>query len=274
MTNDLQNIVADAASAAGNNPRDAVRTFQAADARYGQLMDMNEILRGVSGVGREGAIARATTAAKEVGGDARLLQEMRRHMPQQAFQHVGAQILSELGTGREGEFSLPVFVKGWNKLSEPAKRALFSPPHLRDINEIVDMAGTISKSLKAAESGSHATGPLVMFEVLKTLGELAIGYGAGVVTGHEIAQAGLVAGASQGLTFLLSRPAATSSARAWMRAWGNFLQENTPARAAAFKMATRNLGNTLGVSQDVINAAVQRAQQPPADNRRPEVPIR
>jgi hypothetical protein len=47
---------------------------------------------------------------------------------------------------------------------------------------------------------------------------------------------------------------------AWSRAWRGLAMARTPARIAAFKLATRNLSNQLGVPVErILEAAQQHA---------------
>jgi hypothetical protein len=277
MTGDLREGVARQAQANARNPADVVRAFDEAEGQFGTLAEQNRVLSQINRSGAEGAFAQVKRATQNIGGDARLLQQMRQTMPAAEWQQASGQILSELGTraaegGSEASFSLQQFARNWRSMSNTAKTAMFEPAHRQNIDEIVDAAGHIGKALEKANK-SHTSGGFIAFETIKTIGELALATGAGFMTPEKAALAWGGLAAVNGATFLLSRPAAAASTRAWAHAWQGAVANPTPARTAIFKVATRNLGNTIGVPAEKI-AQVADDASTPEPNKRVEVPIR
>jgi hypothetical protein len=270
MTADLRTVVQQGAVANAHSPQQALRAFEEAEATFGRLAEQNRALQGLIDAGGESAIARLMGAAKEKGGDARLLQQLRRQMTPQEFEHIGGTLLSELGQ-RQGEFSLQQFATNWEKLSQPARAALFSPRHLSDINDIVAMGQHINRALEATNR-SHSGTVLVAFEMLKSAAETAIAAGAGWITAGELAAGVSGVALPQVIGMILASPARAASTRAWLTAYRNFIADATPARAAVFKVATRNLGNTLGVPAEKVAQIAEDATPP--QKQQVEVPIR
>jgi hypothetical protein len=270
MTADLRTAVQQGAAANARSPQQALQAFEEAEATFGRLAEQNQTLQGLIDAGGESAIARLLGAAREKGGDARLLQQLRRQMTPQEFEHIGGTLLGELGQ-RQGDFSLQQFATNWEKLSEPARTVLFSPQHLSDINEIVAMGQHISRALEATNR-SHTGNVYVALEMIKSIAELGIAAGAGWVTTGEILGAAGTTAVPQVIGMILASPARAASTRAWLTAYRNWVSGPTPARAAVFKVATRNLGNTLGIPAEKIAGVAEEATPP--EKKRVEVPIR
>ena len=227
----------------------AGKEFDAAESRFKVLAEHNRQLAKMVRAPGETAIGKAIGAAREKGGYVRMLQQMRQSMPPEYFEHIGGQILHELGSASAtGDFSLSRFVTGWNKLSRPAKEALFSPEHLRDINNIVGMGEQIKGSLAVSHANtSHTATPIIMFDIAERVVE-------SVAEGHFIGAAGVVGSGAAGamLARWLASPAKASAMRAWGDAYQNMQQRSTPVRSATFNFATRRLAHTLGIPVDRI----------------------
>jgi hypothetical protein len=266
MTQDIRGIVSQAAlgnrTASGAHfwpiPAQrsaAVRAFDRAETEFGPLADQNTALQNLIDAPREGAIATLLGAAKAKGGDLSTLAQLRQavrdgRMSQADFDQIGGALLAELGhTGPNSPFSLGRFVTNWDKVSDRAKSVLFSPQHLRDINDIFNLGAHIKRSLRETNS-SHTANVLIWFDLARdaiVLGAsgMAGTMGPGVIGGAAMATPGLA------LMHWLSRPASASAMAKWARARAGMAQP-TPARIAVFNLATRNLSNNLGVPVETI----------------------
>jgi hypothetical protein len=163
MSEDLRDTVAAAARGTGGKPatfaeqQAAVDAFEKAEERFGYLADQNDKLSDLlkSPYG-QAPLERLMGAAEGTGGDAKLLNQMKRAMSPAEFNVVGGQILHELGqNSATGEFSLAKFATNFNKLSPEAKGALFSAKHIRDIEDIAGLGMHIKGALRDANT-SHS----------------------------------------------------------------------------------------------------------------------
>jgi hypothetical protein len=112
--------------------------------------------------------------------------------------------------------------------------------------------GSHIKRALGESSTSHSASMLVLLDVAKDAALL----------GSDIASGGLGMGSAigagttiglWGIARWLGNPATASSMGAWSRAYrAATLGQPTPARIAAFKIATRNLANNIGVPAEQI----------------------
>lgn len=257
MTMDLRDMVAAAARGTGGRPATrpqqvaAVRSFTDAEGEFGPLAEQNGMLRRLIDSRGEGAIATLLGAAREKGGDIRLLAQLRGSMRPADYQQVGGMLLTELGhQNATGEFSLSKFVTNWDKVSDRAKGVLFSPQHLRNIEDIAEMGTHIKSALKESSS-SHSASFLVFLDLAKDAALL----GADVMSGGLGLGTAAGVGTSGGIALLarwLGNPAIASSMASWTRARIGLIGHPTPLRLSAFNLATRNLSNNLGVPVESI----------------------
>lgn len=276
MTEDLRRIVYTAAAGSAAHKQAAVRAFDEAERAFGPIAELNDRLNAMAGAKGEGSIATLLGAAKEKGGDLRLLAQLRHSMPAADFNHIGGQLLYELGhSAKTGDFSLAQFATRWEGISDRAKQIMFDPQHLRDIENIVGMGQHIKTAL-AESSSSHSANLLVAFEVLKELAAMAVELHTGGL-GMGVAGALGGSGAVYTLTHWLANPVQARALSNWTRAYRTIsLGQPSPARIAAFKLASRNLANNLNIPIERIAEAVQKhlpaAAQEPADNKGPKQP--
>jgi hypothetical protein len=277
MTADLRSMVQVAATdqtPAGQ--RAAVNAFNEAERAFGPIAEANRRLNALARAPGETAISKLLNAAKEKGGDVRLLAELERNMPPDAFHHLGGQLLFELGhSPRTGEFSLAQFVTNWDKLSERGRDILFSPQHRTDLEEIFQMGQHIKGALKES-STSHSATPLVAFEMLKELGafigDVYHGGGGIYTAGAAATTAGIGA-----VTHWLGNPVQARAISNWTRAYrAATLGAPTPARIAALKIASRNLAHNLNIPVEDVMRTMQKHTPAAADEQqqdnRPQVP--
>lgn len=245
MTGDLRVM---AYRAAKGNPGEAVKAFDQAEKQFGRIAEQNEILNGLLNSKGEAAVQSLMGAASEKKGNLRLLAQLRTQMDPDKFAFIGGALLHELGQSARsgGEFSLDQFVTNWSKLSSGAKAALFSPQHLRNIEDIFDMAQHVKGALETANR-SHTGGVFLAWETLKTAAEVAIAAGAGAVDPTYAAYSGGTFLLANAITRWLASPSKAASIAAFTRAGKVYQQNPTPGRRALFNLATRNMANNLEV---------------------------
>lgn len=258
MTADLRDMVQ---AAAGRNPtaqRAALSAFDRAEQQFGRLADQNALLNRLVNARGEGAIATLLGAAKEQGGNLRLLAQLRHSMDPQDFQQIGGTLLSELGhQNASGEFSLAKFSTNWDKVSDRAKAVLFSPQHLRDIENIAEMGMHIKGALRESNT-SHTAGALILLDMARDALMLGVGIGTGAISAGAAMTGGLAAVPGVVLAHWLATPATAAAMSNWTRAYRAVtLNQPSPARIAAFNLATRNLANNIGVPVQKVMQSIQ-----------------
>lgn len=253
MTSDMRRMAARGAhdqTPAGQ--RAAVDAFDAADRQFGPLADQNKLLKRLVDRQDESAVATLLRATTEKGGNVRLLSQLKRSMDPADFDVIGGQLLHELGhSNATNSFSLAKFVTDWTKVSDGAKRALFDPQHLRNIEAIAGMGEHVKGALRES-STSHSANLLVLMEVAREAWEIAHGLvttghlGAGALAGSAAAPASLV------LTHWLATPSSASSMARWSAAHNAYVRRPSRITEAGFAIATRNLSHTVGVPAESI----------------------
>jgi hypothetical protein len=277
MTADLRNMVAASARGTAGRPATpaqrgaAVMAFQDAEREFGPLAEQNGLLRRLIDSRGEGAVATLLGAAREKGGNTPLLAQLRGSMRPPDFHAIGGMLLTELGhSNATGEFSLARFTSNWDKVSDRAKGILFSPQHLRNIEDIAEMGAHIKSALKESSS-SHSASFLVFLDLAKDAALL----GADVMSGGLGMGTAVGAGTSAGIAMLarwLGNPATASSMAAWTRARIGMINHPTPARLAAFNLATRNLSNNLGVPvESILKRLAARSETESPNDEKPKV---
>lgn len=257
MTTDLRDMVQAAAVQARNPPQRAIQAFDTAEREFGRLAEQNTVLQRLVNSRGEGAIATLLGAAKERGGNVRLLAQLRQSMNPQEFEVVGGTLLHELGhNNATGQFSLAQFATNWEKISDHAKNVLFSPQHRRNIDDIAGMGMHIKGALRES-STSHSASGVLLLEVAKDAALLTTDVMSGGL-GAGSAVAATTSVALWTLTRWLANPAVASSMGRWARTYRAVtLGQPTPARIAAFNAATRNLANTLGVPMENLVRSIE-----------------
>jgi hypothetical protein len=256
ITQDMTRNIANAAhtqTPAGR--RAAVLTFMEAEQAFERLRPFNEQLNQLAENGAAG-LASILTAAGEKSSDLPLLRHLEQYMPQREFRMLGGQVLGELGQSAGG-FSLSQFSNNWRKLSESAKTTLFEPAHKAQIDRIAAL-GDWLRQVRRDTSTSHSSNWLAYVigagELLGMAGEgwalykeAVEGEGPGAYTAATTAQNV----AMLSTAFILGNRARTAAAANWLQAI-RALASPTPARTAAFNVATRNLANTMGISERAL----------------------
>jgi hypothetical protein len=250
MTGDMEGIVRQHATVPPDRAADALNLAHMTARTF---IEQNGTLQRVLNIRADERMAGALiTAAQEKTGNLRLLAELRSSLPPDDFHMIAGSLLNELGhSPATGEFSLNRFVTNWSKISKNARQILFSPQHLQNIEDIVGMGEHIKGALRESNT-SHTAGVLMLFDVARDAILLGATMAAGTMSGTTMAGGAL---ATPGLVFMhwLARPAVASSMARWARARQALYDYGwTPARLAAFNLATRNLANTLGVPPELF----------------------
>jgi hypothetical protein len=275
MTDDLRANVYAAAHGDAAAKQAALDAFDRADRLFGPFSEFNRFLRDIAEDNGESAIARLMSKAQEKTGDLTLLAQLRATMPPEAFNQIGGQVLHELGN-QQGQFSLAKFVTEYDKLSPKARDLLFSPQHRQDIDNIFQMGSHIKGALKTANT-SHTAAPLILLDLARDAVMTGAGVAVGAISGAGVAAS--AAAAAPGVVFAhwVSGPATARAVSNWTTAYrAATLGVPTPARIAAFKIATRNLAHNLNIPVEDVTRTIQQhlpaAAQPSQDNERPKVP--
>lgn len=251
---DLKDIVRKAST----NPNHAESLYNTAEITAGEIIENNKTLEKIINSKGEGAVSTLLRAANEKGGNLPLLRQLKATMPKQAFEQVSGVLLHELGfsPSATNKFSLKQFETNWAKVSNQAKDMLFSPEHRQWIENIAGLARHVKDADRFA-STSHSADLVVLLDIVKD----------SALMGHDIMSTGMPgigtaigAGTSAALylfTRWLASPAKAKSISAWVSAYrGLTLNQPTPARIAAFKIATRNLANNVDIPVDKIMSIV------------------
>lgn len=241
MSGDLANAVKANVKPGVNSPN-AAMVWQSAESAAEELIGRNKSLQRLLNVQSDQSLSGSVIdAARNRGGNARLLMQLRQQMPKRDFEEITALGLSELGHNTATDsFSLSQFATGWNKLSDSAKSILFADPtHRKALDDISKLGGFLKDADKYAnKSGTGravGVGDLVK-ETVKAVKSINVGEIAALV-GH-LATGGL-------LTRVLARPATANSLRKWILTAQTKEGALTPARRAALGLATRNLLSNL-----------------------------
>jgi hypothetical protein len=257
MAKDLRNIV-DKTSV---NKQQAQKLFTDAEKNFGILAKENELLEAIRDANAQGGIAKLVNAAKEKNGFLPLLATVKKSLPPKDFERITGLIMNELGRNTAGDFTFAQFVTQWRKMSDASKALLFRPEHRENIDNIAQLAEHVKVADKLRNT-SNTAGAMIMFDVLRAVAELGLSAAAGILTGHEAASAAATIGGGMALGAFMASPAKVASFSRWTQAYRALtLNQPTPARIAAFKVATRNLANTVGIPFDRLMAEIDPGQE-------------
>lgn len=275
MTADIRDMAAAATKGTGGKPATAaqqqatVHAFDQAEKEFGRLAEQNKGLNRLLGSQGQAPLEKLMGAASEKGGNLKLLAQLRAAMSPSEFNVIGGQLLHELGhNNATGEFSLSKFATGFDKLAPGAKSILFSPKHAKDIEDIAGLGSHIKKALRDTNT-SHTSNVIILFELAK---DAVIMASTGALTA-ALSGPGLAGAAAATPAVLFSHwlgsPATASSMAAWSRARVGMLGHPTPARLAAFNIASRNLANNLGMP---VESVIKRIAGPAASRAEDDQP--
>jgi hypothetical protein len=235
----------------------ALPEFDKADAQFRVLAEQNRQINKQLKAAGERAIGAMIGAARPQSGYARELERLKQIMPADKFQAIGGQILHEIGIDpKTGTFSLAKFTTDWNRqLSREAKQALFSPEHLKNLEDIFHLGKTIKTSLATTQQNfPHTATPLIFVELAQHIADaISEGRYLKAASGVALAPAGLI------LTHWLASPAKAQAMSVWGKALQGMMAAPTvAARRAVFNTATRKLAQQLGVpAERIIDAAMR-----------------
>lgn len=265
VNSDLKNIV----RGAGPDPNTAESLFNTAEMTAQRHIQENNLLQNLQNAKGEGAISSVLNAAKEKGGNLRLLSGLRRDMAPDDFAQLSGTFLNEMGKGANG-FSLAKFATEWgNKTSAGAKNVMFSPEHRQWLDNISSL-GQHVKNVDQYVNHSNTAGALMLFELMKAGAE-----GVGAVAGGLVKPAGAIGALGYGAlaatpALYLARPATAAAMSKWTTAYrAATLGVPSPARIAQLRIATQNLANTLGIPPDQAWSIVAANAPTRQTNREP-----
>jgi hypothetical protein len=249
------------------NPNIAESLYKTAELKAGDRIKVNKQLEPLTQQSGENIIGTLVNSAREKSGNIALLREAKRTMPPAAFDQVAGVLLHELGLaeGQTGEFSLSRFATNWAKVSEQAKSTMFSPQHREWIDNIAGLGNHLKDAGKFTNS-SHTGSIILLLDIAKDAALLAhdltqngeLGVGAALGAGTSLA-APLVA------RWLASPKTAAPMSRFVTAYRALTLNQPTPARVAAFKVATRQFANNVHVPFDrIMQIASDRLGSAPA----------
>lgn len=187
------------------------------------------------------------------------LNKLTRHDPAATLEALGYNPATD-------HFSLDKFVTAMNKIKPESRPFVPTPAHRAAIEAIFQM-GTHLKGAMRGRNTSHTSNAMILFDIAKTAAEVGVGVATGVLSGAGVV--GGAVGAAPALLFMhwLSQPAVANAMSRWSQLYRVIsLGQATPARIAAFNIATRNLAHNLGVPAESIIQAAQRRLAAPAEN--------
>ena len=218
--------------------------FNAADYNKITRAMTQDIRRNIALQGGQSAVKSFDRAERNFGP----LAEANKFLSRIAKQHGPGAGLDEIGINPgTGEFSLDKFVRAWGKINPDAQRFVPAPGQVKNIRDIVEMGRHIASSMRERNT-SHTSNILILWDLARDTAMLGVGAAAGVVSGASVV--GGAAGAVPAVVLMhwLSSPAKAASMAAWAKAYRGIASGiSTPANIASFKIATRNMANTLGV---------------------------
>lgn len=270
---DLKNGV----RATSTNPNLAASLFGIANMEAAPLIKIDQQLAQLATQKGEGIVGALVNSAREKSGNIALLREAKRTMSPAAFDQVAGVMLHELGLaeGQTGQFSLSTFATNWAKVSEQAKSTMFSPQHREWIENIVGLGNHLKDAGKFTNS-AHTGSIILLLDVAKDAALLT----------HDLAQNGelgvgaaIGAGTSVAMPLLarwLASPKTAAPMSRFVTAYRALtLNQPSPARVSAFKVATRQLANNINVPYErIIDAARDRLSAqaaPPQEEQQPQV---
>jgi hypothetical protein len=211
------------------------------------LIDRNKNMQTLlhPSMSNESMVGSVINAAREKGGNARLLAQLRQQMPKQDFEQIVGVALSEMGHNpATDKFSLEKFGTSWRNLGDTAKSVLFPDPAHRTA---LDGIAHLDKVLKESDKYINKSQTGRVDTLTKIIG--GAGAAAGAIASGNIPAllSGLAAGAGgYGLAKYLARPATASA----LHKWATVAQDKATGRygtgkVAALGLAGRNLITNL-----------------------------
>lgn len=243
MTRDMEGVVAQTAKE-GIEPGQAVQALRDANSTAAPIIESNKALQRLTGIqSDENLVGTLTKAAQDKTGNVRLLAQLKQSMPKEDFDHISGVALSELGhNASTGKFSLNQFATKWDKLGDRAKNVMFSPEHKAALDSIAGLGRHLKDADKFANTsntaGAQAWAKLIASGAAAA-GALTYGDVSLLLKGMGAAGGGLL------IARQLAKPAAASAIAKWTRSAIVAEHGQTPARLAAFRLATRNLLNNF-----------------------------
>lgn len=256
MSRDMEHVVSMSAKE-GVAPEATVAALKDANATAAPIIEFNKKLQQLSGISSdESLVGTLTKAAQNKTGNVKLLAQLRQGMPQEDFQQIAGTALSELGhNASTGKFSLNQFATKWEGMGDRAKNVLFSPEHKSALDNIAALGRHLKDADKFANT-SNTAGAAAWAKLIAggaaAVGALSYGDVSLLIKGIAGVGAGL------GLARQLAKPAGASVISKWSRAAVLADHAHTPARLAAFRLATRNVLTNAPEWADQIRSSPQQ----------------
>jgi hypothetical protein len=246
LTKDLGNIVSQ------SGPQ-AQAAFDRANSVYQSISqrrsDLAKIIGTDAGAPAERVFDRLSAmAGSSSRADIVKLAQARKAMGADDWGEVASTVVSNLGRDAEGNFSPDRFVTGWNKMSDAGRNVMFRSTgneqlasHLDDIATISSRYRDLQRFGNPSGTARGVAGSALFFEPLTTLKAM--------VGGNIVARA-------------LAVPAKAASIAKYSQAQLGLAASPSPATAARFGIASRNLIATLGATHVKPSDLYQAATQP------------
>lgn len=182
-------------------------------------------------------------ASSRHAGDIKTLNQIGRLVPPEFHGAVQSALINKMGTV-EGRFDPATWVRNYGSLSDAGKTGLFGTAGA----ELRHHLDNIEAVARRAPRWEQFSGDPSILKGLGGSGALGAAVGMGWIDPITALGAAIPA---RMYASALSKPAGAASIAAWSRAYERVVRSGGgPAARGAFVMATRNLGNTLGVDID------------------------
>lgn len=219
----------------------AVAEFDRANRYYKLISDRRESLAKIIGTDGNAPAERVfdrltAMASSSSRGDVAKLAQARKAIGADDWNEFASGVVAKLGRNAEGDFSPALFVRDYGKISEAGKSMLFKSGGKGDLAQHLDDIARISSRHKELQKFANPSGT----------GQALLGGGIGAgFLADPLTTATLVLG-GRTVAYALSRPASAASLAKYARAQQALSTGPTPAKVAAFSLASRNLIATLG----------------------------
>ena len=242
------------ASVGASGPK-AQALFDRANKYYGLISDRREALAKIVGASGDTAPEKVFDRLTAMAGtgpraDINKLARARKVMGADDWNEVASSVVSRLGRDVEGNFSPQRFLTDYGNMSDAGRNLLFKSTnnplksHLDDIAEVSSRFKRLQQFANPSGTARGVAGASLFFQPLVTLK---------AVVGARVAAS------------ILSKPAQAASAAKWAQAKYALAASPSPARMAAYAMASRNLISTLGdQAQGITVPDFMRALQGPS----------
>lgn len=226
----------------------ALAAFERANKYHSLVSGRRENLAKLLNTSDEGLFSKITQlAGSGASADAALLAQARKSIPQDEWAQISAAAIGRLGRDSAGNFSAPLFVRDYGKMSDAGKSILFnSTKDGKDLRRFLDDIYKVSERSKAWNRFSNPSGTA---QNAIGVGQLA-GFGA---AGAKLAAGSLVEPLTAissvlgawALSRALARSVTAAPVAQWSRAYEAAVLRPGASTLSTLQIASRNLANTL-----------------------------